>query len=286
MGAAEQQYSSGGSGLSNCVLAGGQSPGAKDAIASLDGRAPLTHLALGTFLAAPPVLGGSLAAGSRIAYVLPGGSPEAVTFFLACVSTGAAVAPLNPDLSGAEYTFDLQSLKIDVLVVAAGNEQGTAAKAASELGIKVLGLTPDAATCGVFKPLSLTSGQVDATPDALALLLHTSGTTSRPKVVPLSHKNLSLGALLVSAALDLQPGTDVSLNLMPLFHIHGLLVNCIVSLVSGAKVVCAPGMDDPAQMVRWLTSDAQATWYSAVPTMHLCFIRACESRWADGAPSK
>ena len=104
---------------------------------------------------------------------------------------------------------------------------------------------------------------------ATALILHTSGTTSRPKMVPLSQANLAASAANIAATLRLT-AQDRCLNVMPLFHIHGLMAPVLASLSVGAKVVCTPGFD-ALRFFRWL-ADVRPTWYSAVPTMHQAIL--------------
>ena len=99
----------------------------------------------------------------------------------------------------------------------------------------------------------------------VALLLHTSGTTSRPKLVPLTQQNLCVSAANIRTALQLT-AADRCLNIMPLFHIHGLVGAVLSSLAAGGSVVCTPGFCAP-QFFGWL-DEFQPTWYTAVPTMH------------------
>ena len=107
------------------------------------------------------------------------------------------------------------------------------------------------------------------TPEDVALILHTSGTTSRPKIVPLLQSNLVASALNIKSALALTP-SDRCMNVMPLFHIHGLMAPVLANLTSGASVYCTPGFD-ALRFFGWLT-DAQPSWYSAVPTMHQAIL--------------
>ncbi len=109
-----------------------------------------------------------------------------------------------------------------------------------------------------------------AQPGDVALVLHTSGTTSRPKIVPLTHENLCTSAYNIQSAYELS-STDRCLNVMPLFHIHGLIAAILSTLVSGASVVCTSGFDD-AQFFGWLDT-FQPTWYTAVPTMHQAVLK-------------
>ena len=107
----------------------------------------------------------------------------------------------------------------------------------------------------------------------VALVLHTSGTTSRPKMVPLSQANLCASAAHITATLRLE-ATDHCLNIMPLFHIHGLLAAVLSSLASGGCVTCTPGFSATA-FFGWLDS-VRPSWYSAVPTMHQVIVDRAE----------
>ncbi len=111
------------------------------------------------------------------------------------------------------------------------------------------------------------SGLAEA--DDIALLLHTSGTTSRPKLVPLRHLNLAASASHIGATLELT-AKDRCLNIMPLFHIHGLVAAVISSIAAGGSVYCTPGFN-ALRFFQWLT-EARPTWYTAVPTMHQAIL--------------
>jgi acyl-CoA synthetase (AMP-forming)/AMP-acid ligase II len=108
-----------------------------------------------------------------------------------------------------------------------------------------------------------------AEPEDIALLLHTSGTTSRPKLVPLRHANLAASARNIGATLGLS-ASDRCLNIMPLFHIHGLVAAVLSSLAAGGSVYCTPGFN-ALRFYGWL-SDARPSWYTAVPTMHQAIL--------------
>ena len=117
-------------------------------------------------------------------------------------------------------------------------------------------------------------GRASAEADDIALLLHTSGTTSRPKIVPLTHANLAASAANIGATLRLTPD-DRCLNIMPLFHIHGLVAAVLASLAAGGSVVCTPGFN-ALQLLRAGSSEAKPTWYTAVPTMHQAILPRAE----------
>jgi acyl-CoA synthetase (AMP-forming)/AMP-acid ligase II len=145
--------------------------------------------------------------------------------------------------------------------------------AARSLGIAVLTLhVPEGARAGEFVleadpgvDLGPAASPGPAEPDDIALVLHTSGTTSRPKIVPLLHRNVCASAQNIRTTLSLTP-EDRCLNVMPLFHIHGLMAPVLSSLASGASVSCTPGFN-ALKFFSWL-EEVAPTWYSAVPTMH------------------
>jgi acyl-CoA synthetase (AMP-forming)/AMP-acid ligase II len=101
--------------------------------------------------------------------------------------------------------------------------------------------------------------------DDIALILHTSGSTGRPKRVPLSHANLTISAQNVARHYQLTKD-DVSLCVMPLFHVHGLVASTLATLSTGGTVV-VPAKFSPLSFWR-VARDYGVTWYSAVPTLH------------------
>ncbi|MGH6961225.1 MAG: AMP-binding protein, partial [Dongiaceae bacterium] len=103
--------------------------------------------------------------------------------------------------------------------------------------------------------------------------LHTSGTTSRPKLVPLTQRNVTASAANIGRVLRLGSG-DHCLNIMPLFHIHGLIGAVLSSLAAGSSVFCTPGFN-ALRFFAWL-DEAAPSWYSAVPTMHQAILARAE----------
>ncbi len=214
--------------------------------------------------------------GDRLGILLPNG-PEAATSFLA-IASGATTAPLNPAYRRDEFEFYLSDLRAKALVIKQGMDS-PAREVAAALGIPVLDLfTPDDAPAGAFSlraEIEVASSFADqvregfAGPDDIALVLHTSGTTSRPKIVPLSHANITATAHHIGQTLALTPA-DVCLNIMPLFHIHGLMAAVLSSIAAGASVFCTPGFN-AFRFFAWFT-EAKPTWYTAVPTMHQAIL--------------
>src|SRR5690606_4073411 len=210
-------------------------------------------------------------AGDRVAMVLPNG-PEAATAFLS-VAAGVATAPLNPAYGAEELDFYLGDIGPRAILVGA-DEAGPAVAVAQRLGIAVLRLVAAAdGPAGAFTIEGEAAGPavapVPAGPDDVALLLHTSGTTSRPKRVPLRHAHLAASARNVGATLQLA-ATDRCRNIMPLFHVHGLVAAVLSSLAAGGSVFCSPGFN-ALRFFHWL-EEARPTWYTAVPTMHQAIL--------------
>lgn len=209
---------------------------------------------------------------ARVAMALPNG-PEAAMAFLG-IATVAACAPLNPEYRITEFEFYLKDLDASLLVAPAG-ETTPAVEAAHRLGIPVVRLDTSVANRPGEFALSLDAGDGRSTANNLAwckptpastcLILHTSGTTSRPKIVPITHRAILASARNISNSLQIT-SDDRCLNVMPLFHIHGLVGALMSSIHSGAAVCCTPGFRAP-QFLPWLES-LQPTWYTAVPTMH------------------
>jgi acyl-CoA synthetase (AMP-forming)/AMP-acid ligase II len=207
-----------------------------------------------------------------VAIVLPNG-PEMATAFLS-VSAGAICAPLNPAYRADEFEFYLSDLPARALIIA-GLPETPARDVARRLEIPVIELAWSARDpAGLFSLDGLASGEASTLLDGpnesdIALVLHTSGTTSRPKIVPLTHGNLSASARHVAATLQLT-SQDRCLNVMPFFHIHGLVAALLASLEAGGSVVCGPGFIAPS-FFDWI-ADFRPTWYTAVPTMHASIV--------------
>ncbi len=206
----------------------------------------------------------------RVAIVLPNG-PEMASAFIA-VAAGATTAPLNPAYRAEEFRFYLEDLGARLLIVEAcsGSE---AVGVARELGMGIAELAvPDGAPAGTFSLNLASKPKGAATPetgaaqaDDIALVLHTSGTTSRPKIVPLSQTNVCASARHIGETLALTPA-DRCLNIMPLFHIHGLIAAVLSSLTAGASVHCTPGFN-ALKVFAWF-DEVRPSWCTAVPTMH------------------
>jgi acyl-CoA synthetase (AMP-forming)/AMP-acid ligase II len=211
--------------------------------------------------------------GDRVALVLPNG-PEMALAFLS-TAAGATAAPLNPAYRAEEFEFYLTDLGAKALIVERGS-QSPALGVAARLGITLLELNPQPErgagafelTCASPRSGAEVAGGF-AQPEDIALILHTSGTTSRPKIVPLSQRNICTSAGNIRGTLKLAP-EDCGLAIMPLFHIHGLMASLLAPLAAGSRVFCTPGFH-ALKFFAWM-SEAAPTWYTAVPTMHQAIL--------------
>ena len=211
--------------------------------------------------------------GDRIGMALPNGIPNVVTF-LAAAMAGTA-APLNPAYKEEEFKFYLDDTSAKVLLLPPEGIDDARRAAGSTVPI----LTVEMDASGIVSLSGTAAGAPVAAPalDEPALVLHTSGSTGRPKRVPLSHANLSISAGNVARGYALSDD-DVSLCVMPLFHVHGLVASTLATLATGGTVVI-PAKFSPLSF--WgVAQDVGATWYSAVPTIHQLLL----ARVKPGAP--
>jgi acyl-CoA synthetase (AMP-forming)/AMP-acid ligase II len=236
---------------------------------------------------AEQLAGLGVSAGDRVALSTANGSDLIVTA-LAIVAIGAAVAPINPALTTAEIRNEIDDLRCSLML------HGAPAAAAALDAAQVAGIAAHA--------LSISDGDVviagaprrpvqrSSDPRSIALLLHTSGTTSKPKTVPLSQSNLAYSARTIVATYALDRD-DISYCVMPLFHIHGLVAATLAALAAGGTVVVPAKFSATTFWDDVITSGA--TWYTAVPTIHhvvlattqdgrqrghrLRFVRSCSS---------
>jgi acyl-CoA synthetase (AMP-forming)/AMP-acid ligase II len=239
------------------------------------GGVPLTYRALRAHVAdvVRALNAQGIGANDRVGIVLDNG-PEMAAAFLG-IGSAATAAPLNPSYRAEEFEFYLTDLNAKLLVVAQGKDS-PAVGVAQKLGVPIARLVPTpekgAGSFGLdFSGASARSGAKPraATPDDFALVLHTSGTTSRPKIVPLAHKNIAASASNIRKTLSLT-ANDRGLVIMPLFHIHGLIAALSAPLSAGGEVCCSPGFN-ALKFFSWF-SEVQPTWYTGVPTMHQAIL--------------
>jgi acyl-CoA synthetase (AMP-forming)/AMP-acid ligase II len=215
----------------------------------------------------------------RVAVMLPNGPELAVA--IVCVASSAACAVVNAAYAAEELERYFADLRPRAVIMPAGAD-GPARRVALATDIMIIELAAAGTAAGLFtlsadrtaKPSRDAIGPGDT-----AIMLLTSGTTSRPKIVPLTHANICSSAYSSAAALALRE-TDRCLNVLPLFHGHGLIATVLTSLAAGASVVCTPGCD-VNQFFNWLSA-FRPTWYSAVPTMHQAILARARQRAHQG----
>lgn len=252
---------------------------------SAPSRSPLSFGALRSLIGSTLATLNGLGIGrnDRVAIVLANG-PEMATCFMACAS-GVTSAPLNPAYRADEFEFYLSDLNARALIVEQGSTSA-AIEVAGKLGVRLLDLIADPqGPAGNFvlrerngapattqttpsTPSSTATGGF-AQPGDVSMVLHTSGTTSRPKIVPLSQANLVASATNIRNSLQFT-AQDCGLNVMPLFHIHGLIAGVLAPLAAGSQVFCTPGFN-ALKFFSWM-DEAKPSWYTAVPTMHQAIV--------------
>lgn len=216
--------------------------------------------------------------GDCVALVLPNGL-EFLVLFLAIVRARLTAAPLNPAYKTEELVFLIQDEQVRAVIASEDNSAVSAA--AARIGVTVWSPSIDSRSrvqlSGTSR--SVTAAPQTSGPEDIALFLHTSGTTSRPKGVPLSHGNVCWSAHNVAEHYALTPA-DRTLIVMPLFHVHGLIGAALSTLRSGGTLILPSRFSASAF---WALARAhRATWYSAVPTIHQVLLQRADE---DGAPA-
>jgi acyl-CoA synthetase (AMP-forming)/AMP-acid ligase II len=219
---------------------------------------------------------GGVRPGDPVAIVLGNGLEFLVTF-LACAAARAIAAPLNPAYKVEEFRFYMEDSGVRIVIVPPGEHP--ARIAAAELNLACSDVSIEAGgRVRTAHPAVTDAIASEPQPDDVALFLHTSGTTSRPKGVPLTHRNLMTSVRNIARTYRLTPD-DASLIVMPLFHVHGLLGATLSTLHTGGTAV-VPARFSASSF--WpLVAAHRVTWYSAVPTIHQVLVSRADT---DNAP--
>jgi acyl-CoA synthetase (AMP-forming)/AMP-acid ligase II len=231
--------------------------------------------------------------GDTVAMALPNGLPAIVSFLAASIAGTAA--PLNLAYPYEEFLFFLGDTHARILLCPpVGAEFARSAAADKKIPVFSVEMS-DKGVVHLAAPPAVAVSSSEPKADDIALVLHTSGSTGRPKRVPLRHFNLAVSSANVANTYELSQ-QDVSLCIMPLFHVHGLIASLMATLLSGGTVVVPTKFN---ALSFWRTvHEHHVTWYSGVPTMHqlllarahhkpveaasLRFIRSCSAPLSPG----
>ncbi|MFZ0804415.1 MAG: acyl--CoA ligase [Terriglobales bacterium] len=215
--------------------------------------------------------------GDRVAIVMPNGLPAIISFLAASIAGTAA--PLNPAYPYEEFLFFLGDTEARVLLCPpVGAEFARNAALDRKIPVLPVEMSPEGNVHLVDTPSGASA--TEPTAEDIALILHTSGSTGRPKRVPLRHFNLAVSSANIANAYALSED-DVSLCIMPLFHIHGLIGSTVATLLSGGTVV-VPGKFNALSFWRTVR-EHHVTWYSGVPTMHQLLLARTHHKPAEAA---
>ncbi|TVU16662.1 hypothetical protein EJB05_40237, partial [Eragrostis curvula] len=282
---------------------------------AVPGKIELTHAALDALVdaaAARLAADGGVLPGHVVALSFPS---TLVIMFLAVIRARGVAAPLNPAYTQEEFEFYLSDSEARLLLT---NAEGNAAAqaAAAKLGlahaaatltdaagpVHLAGLNQLEAGNGSENGSNGETSNLTNESGDMALFLHTSGTTSRPKGVPLTQGNLAASVQNIRSVYRIVE-TDATVVVLPLFHVHGLLCALLSSLASGAAVTL-PAAGRFSASAFWADMrGAEATWYTAVPTIHqiildrhaskpeaeypkLRFVRSCSASLAPAILEK
>lgn len=211
-----------------------------------------------------------VSSGMRVAFMAPRG-PLGVVGFLA-IAQITTCCPLNPRLKPLELAATLSSLDISALILTETDD--TVRSIAQELGIAVLIVSGALTTLTVFQEGKASKPTAPSSQPVPAMLMATSGTTSKPKLVPLFHHQILSAARAIGGAFNLGPG-DLCLNPMPLHHVHGLISAALSSLLAGSSVHCSEAFSPAGFDAEF--SLLKPTWFTASPAMHLALREYYES---------
>jgi len=254
---------------------------ATDLAISVPGGAEVSYAEFGEEIerVAELLAGAGVQPGKAVSIALANGL-EFMVVFLAVARAGAIAAPLNPAYTADEFKFYMEDAEAQLAILPGGEH--AAREAAAALGVPTMGASLDDAGRAVLsRGENALTARRDApapSPDDVALFLHTSGTTSRPKGVPLTHGNLAASIKNIGDTYRLTPD-DKAMVVMPLFHVHGLIGVSLSTLSTGGSLVIPPRFS--ASRFWGEQQESGATWYSAVPTIHQILLARADD---EGAP--
>ncbi len=253
-------------------------------------RETLTYAALATRARALAVglqrLG--IGHGARVALCLPN-SPALITSFYATWLAGATVVPINPVATGSELKYQLGDTEASLLIAASGGAT-TTATVANDMGIPLV-LSSEAGSSSMkdaipFEDLLIEDGRplktpaIDASKD-VAVILYTGGTTGTPKGAMLTHRNIVANTVQFGEWYAFEPGAEICLGVLPMFHSGGMSGAMNIPLYAGATLLVLSRFRPTA--VAQAVERYRATRLFGVPTMFIALLNHVDSRRADYA---
>jgi oxalate---CoA ligase len=266
----------------------------RTAVGTSDGRIVVSYGQLDALVrsAMAQLSGLGLSRGATIALVSDN-SVEFVVGLFAVVSSGARVAALNPALTSSEMSRRLSELS--AYAVLAPEHLASKLQSADAIGSAARWIMSIENSGGVYEvriakrngrsPASGLGAEANAliNGDDVALLMFTAGTTSAPKLVPLTHRNIAASVHSISSGYDLSL-KDATLIVMPLFHGHGLVAGLLATLASGGSAYLPSTGGFSAHLFWPDVVRLGVTWYTAVPTIHRILLNRA-SREYPGSSS-
>lgn len=213
---------------------------------------------------------------AKIAVALSNSAQAAIT--IVAIACSATAVPIDPKLTATEVDRCFAILHPDAVIVLRDNSCA-ALSTAEQQGIPIieasvtqagrLGLTYAIPRIAAAQP------EGDPDPETPIFILHTSGTTAQPNLVPFSHRNMLAVTERLATWFDLTP-TDRCLNVSPVYYSHALTTTVLPPLLTGGSVAFPANATnvDPGE---WL-GDLKPTWYSAGPTLHLAMLEKLQQR--------
>lgn len=218
---------------------------------------------------------------SSVVAIVMHNSVAFVISFLATTSAALIAAPLNPAYTEDEFSFYLEDSDARVVLITEGmSADSPIRKAADKRNIEIMEFPSELIESSWDSTTDFDNTYPSQAPngDTIALFLHTSGTTSRPKGVPLSHTNLVTSVCNIATTYELTEA-DRSLLVMPLFHVHGLMAATLTTLATGGCLIIPPGGKFSASKFWSSAQIGEATWYTAVPTMHQILLSRADKEY-------
>ena len=205
-----------------------------------------------------------ITAGTRVAIVMPDGPELAVA--IVAVACHATAVPLNPSLTAAELEELFAVQRLEALILADWVESA-AQEVAARRRMCVMAASREQGRVQIGRrtaPLSTGATPRAVAPDDTAFILRTSGTTARPKLVAVTHRNLIAMAGRMRKWFVLAP-EDRVLCILPLYYAQGLKMSLFVPLILGTSLAC-PSRSSDSDVLAWL-AELKPTWFTAGPTL-------------------